>query len=294
MRRRLDGLLLLDKPVGVSSSAALQEARRLYRARKAGHAGTLDPLASGLLPVLFGEATKFSQYLLDAEKEYLAEAQLGATTTTGDAEGEVLERRAVRVDDEAIERALAAFRGEIMQVPPMHSALKRGGRPLYRLAREGKTVERAPRRVQVLGLELLRRSEDRLALRIRCSKGTYVRTLVADLGEALGTGAYLAALRRVAAGRWSVGQAVTLAELAAAPEAGRERHVRPLDALLEPMPRVTLDSASARRFAQGQTVVGDGGSTGCCRVYAEDGRLLGVGERAGGAGLRPVRLLATG
>jgi tRNA pseudouridine55 synthase len=199
-----DGALLLDKALGPSSNAALQQAKRLFGAAKAGHAGTLDPLASGLLVVLFGEATKFAGPLLDSDKEYLATLKLGEKTRTGDAEGEVLERRPVDVAEPRIEAALARFRGSIEQLPPMHSALKRDGVPLYKLARRGETVARQARRVSILRLELLRYASPHLELRVVCSKGTYVRTLAEDIGEALGTGAHLAALRRTGAGRFRI------------------------------------------------------------------------------------------
>ncbi len=294
MPRRLDGLLLLDKPAGISSHAALQEARRLCGAAKAGHAGTLDPLASGLLPILLGEATKLAQYLLDSDKEYLAEARLGVTTTTGDAEGAVLERRAVRISEDAIERALERFRGEIDQIPPMHSALKRDGRPLYRLAREGASVERAPRRVTVHALEFLGRNGDCLRLRVRCSKGTYVRTLVEDIGTVLGSGAHLAALRRTAAGRLRIGGAVTLQALAALEPAARVRHVLPLDSMLEDLPSIVLPAESVARFRQGQALAQTSALRGRCRVCDGGGRLLGVGEVGEDGRLQPRRLLASG
>ena len=204
----IDGALLLDKPVGLSSNAALQRAKRVFGASKAGHAGTLDPLASGLLLVLLGEATKFAGPLLDADKEYLATVKLGETTTTGDAEGTVLERKAVDVSARELDAVLAKFRGTIDQLPPMHSALKRDGVPLYKLARKGLTVERKPRRVQVHELRLLGFEPPRVELQVRCSKGTYIRSLAEDIGAALGTGAHLAALRRTASGGFSVEDAL--------------------------------------------------------------------------------------
>jgi tRNA pseudouridine55 synthase len=292
-RRQLDGVLLLDKPVGLGSNAALQAAKRLYRAEKAGHAGTLDPLASGLLPVLFGEATKFSQLVLDADKEYWARAQLGVTTRTGDAEGEVLERRPVRVEPQSIEAALAAFRGEIAQVPPMYSALKHRGRPLYVLARRGESIERAPRRVRVHVLELLGMTQDTLELRVRCSKGTYVRTLVEDIGRALGCGAHLASLRRVAASGFRIEQAVTLDQLQQVDEAGRDRLLLPLDRLLEGLPRLELSEVEAERFAKGQAIPFPQAQAGRYRVYREQGGLLGVAEAGRDGALQPQRLLAT-
>ena len=238
MRRRLDAALLLDKPVGLSSNAALQAAKRLYRAAKAGHAGTLDPLASGLLLVLFGDATKFARPQLDADKSYLATVQLGVTTTTGDAEGEVVERRTVSVSAPQIEAALEKFRGSIWQVPPMYSALKLEGKPLYLLARQGKVVERRPRTIEIRELEQVSLRRDLLELRVRCSKGTYVRTLAEDIGRALGTGAHLAALRRTAAGGLSVDGATSLEALAAMPEDERERRLLPLETLLSDLPRL--------------------------------------------------------
>jgi len=255
MRRRLDAVLLLDKPVGLGSNAALQAAKRLYRAEKAGHAGTLDPLASGLLPIVFGEATKFSQLVLDADKVYLARARLGVTTRTGDAEGEVLERRPVNVQADAVERVLPAFRGDIEQVPPMFSALKHRGRPLYVLARRGESVAREPRRIRVHALELLGMAGETLELRVHCSKGTYIRTLVEDIGRALVCGAHLASLRRVAASGFRIEEAVTLDTVQEADEAGRDRLLLPLDRLLEALPRLELPDALADRFAMGQAIV---------------------------------------
>lgn len=293
MRRQLDGVLLLDKPVGLGSNAALQAAKRLYRAEKAGHAGTLDPLASGLLPIVFGEATKFAQLVLDADKEYLARARLGVTTRTGDAEGEVLERRPVQADAAAAERVLPAFRGEIEQVPPMFSALKHRGRPLYVLARRGESVTRAPRRIHVHALELLGMAEDTLELRIRCSKGTYIRTLVEDIGRALGCGAHLVSLRRVAASGFRIEEAVTLDAVQEADEAGRDRLLLPLDRLLEALPRLDLPDALADRFAQGQAIVQPQAQAGRYRVHRGQGGLLGVAEAGHDGVLHPRRLLAT-
>lgn len=292
MARRLDGVLLLDKESGGSSNRALQEAKRLLDARKAGHGGTLDPLASGLLPLLFGEATKFAQFALDSDKEYLAEVRLGIATDTGDAEGAVISRHSVDVDDAQVELALQRFRGPIEQVPPMHSALKHQGEPLYALARRGRVVERVARRVTVHALEFLGRADDRLRLRVRCSKGTYVRQLAADLGAALGTGAHLAALRRTQVGRFSLADAVTLEALRAMDAAGREATLLRLDSLLAELPRVELGAAQGARFASGQAVALDEVPSGRCRVYVGPDRLVGVGEPASARELRPLRLLA--
>lgn len=291
--RRLDGVLPLDKPLGTTSSAVVQRAKRLYRARKAGHAGTLDPLASGVLLVLFGEATKFAGFGLDAAKEYVADVQLGVATETGDADGEVTGRRPVEVDEDRVERALARFRGTIEQVPPMYSALKHGGQPLYALARAGHAVQRAARAITVHALELLERDGDRLRLRILCSKGTYVRQLAADLGAELGCGAHLAALRRTAVGGFRLEQAVPLAALESASEAERAARLLPADSLLGELPRLDLDEAQAERFLLGQAIASRGPREGsACRVYGA-GTLLGVGRLENGM-LQPRRSIARG
>lgn len=293
MRRKLDGVLLLDKPVGPSSSAVLQAVKRLLKAEKAGHAGTLDPLASGLLPLLFGEATKFAKFGLDSIKEYRAKVRLGVATDTGDAEGRVVERQAVQVDAAGLALALARFRGAIEQVPPMYSALKHAGQPLYALARAGKSVERAARQVTVHELELLERAGDVVHLRIKCSKGTYVRQLAADLGLALGTVAHLEGLRRTAAAGFRLDQAVVLDKLQALSDEARRARLLPADSLLAELPRLDLDEQQAARFLNGQAIDVNG-SAGPCRVYRREGPLLGVGETRTGFGLRPVRLLARG
>jgi len=291
MRRRLDGVLLLDKPAGVGSNAVLQSVKRLYAAAKAGHAGTLDPLASGLLMVLFGEATKFSQLALDADKEYAAHACLGVTTTTGDADGKVLERKPCSVRDEDIEPVLARFRGDSEQVPPMYSALKHAGRPLYALARAGREVPRAPRRIRVHVLQLLRFAEDSVELRVRCSKGTYIRSLVEDIGRALGCGAHVSALRRTASGAFCVVDAVTLEQLQSDTAEARDARLLPLERLLGGLPRVDLPAALAERFARGQALRIAQAPAGQCCVYGQQGRLLGLGECRSPGELRPRRLV---
>ena len=292
MPRKLDGVLLLDKPVGPSSSAVLQTVKRLLAAEKAGHAGTLDPLASGLLPLLFGEATKFAQFGLDSIKEYRAQIRLGVATDTGDAEGRVLQRCPVDVSEGSLKQALARFRGAIEQVPPMYSALKLGGQSLYSMARAGQSVERAARTVTVHELELLERAGEVLHLRIRCSKGTYVRQLAVDLGLALGTVAHLEALRRTAVGGFRLDRAVTLDDLQALGERARLAWLLPADSLLVDLPRLELPEDLAHRFLRGQAVALAGTGVGPCRVYAKDGALLGVGEGGPGDALRPARLVA--
>lgn len=286
------GALLLDKPVGITSNRALQVVKRLYGVKKAGHAGTLDPLASGLLVLLFGEATKFAAPLLDDDKEYLATVKLGERTATGDAEGEVLERQPVCVTQADLATALERFRGEIEQVPPMYSALKREGVPLYQLARRGETVERRARRVRISELQPLRFASPMLELRVRCSKGTYVRTLAEDIGVALGTVAHLSGLRRTASGRFGVAGAVSLAELEALPAEARAGRLLTLADLLQDLPRAELDAPAAARFRNGQAVPCSAGD-GVRGVYGTDGSVIGLGRCDGAGMLHPVRLVAS-
>jgi tRNA pseudouridine55 synthase len=284
----IDGALLLDKPVGLSSNRALQEAKKLLGAKKAGHAGTLDPLASGLLLILVGEGTKFAGPMLDADKEYLATVKLGVRTSTADAEGDVLEERPVHVSAEQVTAVLARFRGALEQLPPMHSALKRDGVPLYELARAGRTVERALRRIEIHELEILQCAPPILELRVRCSKGTYIRVLAEDIGAALGTGAHLAALRRVASGRFQVRDAATLEELRVMPN--RRAALLPLRVLLEGLPSTELDAAAEARLRNGQSLKISGLEEGLCALYRADGAVIGLGEARPEGVLRPLRL----
>lgn len=288
----VDGVLLLDKPSGITSNLALQKARRLLGAAKAGHTGTLDPLASGLLPLTFGEATKFSADLLDADKSYEAVLQLGARTTTADAEGEVIETRPVDVSNDRFVMALKQFVGSIEQVPPMYSALKRDGRALYEYAREGVELERLPRTVRIDRLALLQWHADQPAVAVDCSKGTYVRVLAEDIGAALGCGAHLAALRRTRVGSLDLDNALTLAQLEQMDMAQRRASLLPVDALIAVVPRIDLGDAQARRFCHGNAVDA-AGPAGRCRVYGPDERLLGVAELDEHGVLSPRRLLAT-
>ena len=288
--KQVDGVLLLDKPLGLTSNDALQKARRLFSAAKGGHTGTLDPLATGLLPLCFGEATKFSADLLDADKTYEAVLKLGVTTDSGDAEGAVTGTVAVDVAESAILSVLPRFIGNIQQIPPMHSALKRNGRPLYELARQGIEVERAPRAVTIHAIDCLVFAGDMLTLRVACSKGTYIRVLAADIGQALGCGAHLAALRRTAVGDLDLAGAVTLAELEALDEAGRAGCLQPVDALLQSLPIMTVEGEVAERFRHGNPVDLQPGLAGKIRVYA-DNRLIGVGETGSDGRLWPKRLV---
>ncbi|MBG6082690.1 tRNA pseudouridine(55) synthase TruB [Rubrivivax gelatinosus] len=271
-RRALHGVLLLDKPIGWTSNDALQKTKGLLRAEKGGHTGTLDPLATGLLPLCFGAATKFSQASLDADKRYTATLHLGRTTSTGDLEGEVAEERPVDCDRAAIDAVLARFTGEIDQLPPMHSALKHQGRALYEYARQGVEVEREPRRVTIRSLAVLDWNSPTLVLDVQCSKGTYVRTLAEDIGRALGCGAHLSALRRTASGALSLQGAVTIAELEAmAPEA-RAALLRPVDCLVADWPAVRLDEEDAGRFLSGQRRRIQHADAAAVRVYGPDPR----------------------
>jgi tRNA pseudouridine55 synthase len=292
MRRSLHGVLLLDKPVGLSSNTALQRAKRLYRAQKAGHTGTLDPLASGLLPLCFGAATKFAQVSLDADKTYVATLKLGVTTSTGDAEGEVLRERPVVVQRADVDAACVSLVGAIDQLPPMHSALKKDGRALYDYARAGIEVDRVPRRVTIHRLTVLDAVADRLVIEVACSKGTYVRTLAEDLGERLGCGAHLAALRRTASGSLHIDRAVTLDRLEALSEAERDTLLLPTDALIADWPAWRLPADEAARFLTGLRRRIDAPDAPRVRVYGpEPQALLGAAHITAGE-LIPDRLLS--
>jgi tRNA pseudouridine55 synthase len=299
IKKNVDGVLLLDKPEGLSSNAALQKVRRLFAAKKAGHTGTLDPLASGLLPLCLGEATKFSADLLHADKTYRAEVALGVSTTTGDREGDILETRPVSCAPQDVLALLPRFTGTIRQVPPMYSALKRDGQPLYALARQGVTVERAAREVRIHRLELLASDfaavPPRLTLEVHCGKGTYIRTLAEDLGRALGCGAHLLALRRTAVGALTLAGAHSLAGLESLEESALAACLCPVDSLLSSLTAVHLEAAASERFSHGNPVdpevaQGEGDEM---RVYGPSGYLLGTGRIREGR-LWPKRLLAGG
>ncbi|QOR40477.1 tRNA pseudouridine(55) synthase TruB [Billgrantia diversa] len=299
-RRRglpVNGVLLLDKPKGASSNHALQRARRLLQAQKAGHTGTLDPMATGLLPVCLGEATKFSAHLLEADKVYRTRVQLGAVTDTGDAEGEVVECCEVPpLSVEDIERVLERFRGEIDQTPPMYSALKHQGRKLYELAREGKSVERAVRRVTVYDARLLAFEGEVFELEVRVSKGTYIRTLAEDIGRALGCGAHITALRRLATGPFGSEGMLALETLESLPgQSEREATLLPVDVLVAHLPRLDVDEAARQRLMHGQSanVDGAGARVGeTARLYCDEA-FLGLGVVTGPQEVAPRRLLNT-
>jgi tRNA pseudouridine55 synthase len=287
----VDGVVLLDKPSGMSSNAALQVVRRLFWRVKAGHTGTLDPLATGLLPVCLGDATKFAGGLLEADKTYDAIIRLGMATTTGDADGEPLLSASPEGCLERLPQTLACLTGEIDQLPPMFSAIKHHGRPLYHYARAGQSVERQARRVTIYALELISISGLDVLVRVRCSKGTYIRSLAHEIGERLGCGAHVRGLRRVGIGRLKIEEAVELDVLAALTELERVSRLRPADVLLADLPAVTVDPARAEALLQGRTVeMVEAQAPGRVRLYAQDGEFLGLGAGAGSGLLSPKRM----
>lgn len=295
MRRRgeaINGVLLLDKPYGVSSNAALQTSRKLLNAAKAGHTGTLDPLASGLLPLTFGEATKFSADLLYADKTYIANVKLGQTTTTGDLEGQYVETKPVTCDRAQIDEVLVGFRGEIKQVPPMFSALKRDGKTLYELAREGVQLELEARTVTIAYLEVLSYEDEVLTIEVTCSKGTYIRVLAEDIGRALGCGAHLVGLRRTKVGDLSIEDAVQLDDFRAMDAQARKAALAPIDRLMQSLPVVTLDEEQTVRFCHGQRLPLGLAECERVRVYGPDNQMVGTARITEYGVLAPERLIA--
>jgi len=297
-KRDIDGILLLDKPIGVSSNGALQQAKRIFGARKAGHTGSLDVLATGLLPICFGEATKVCAFLLDTDKQYAADIQLGSATTTGDSEGEVVRRGSTSaVNGAAIEHALAAFRGEIQQVPPMFSALKRGGQPLYKLARQGIEVEREPRTVTIYQLKLTGQSGDVISVEVSCSKGTYIRTLAEGIGDVLECGAHVSSLRRLGAGPYTIDHALSLDDLSeiadsADPHIELDKRLLATDSALESLPGIYLTEESAFNVKRGQAVeVPDAPRAGLVRLYRSERQFIGVGAVLDDGRIAPRRLM---
>ncbi len=299
----IDGVLLLDKPAGISSNDALIRAKRIMNAKKAGHTGTLDPFATGLLPICFGEATKFSQDLLDADKTYETVVHLGIATTTGDTEGEVVKTSgAVSFSQDEIESALEKFRGDIFQVPPMYSALKRDGKPLYEYARAGVVLERESRPVTISELTLLEWSSPFLTLKVTCSKGTYIRVLGEDIGNALGCGAHLKALRRIRVGSLGIEKAVSLKDLETGmlEETGaKHERLEPVDFLLSSFPELSLNAVLTKRFLNGQrlSLAKEGiqlsTDSGRFRIYAaENGVFMGTAQLRADGVLAPERLVS--
>jgi tRNA pseudouridine55 synthase len=298
VKKNINGILLLDKSIGLSSNNALQRVKHLYSAKKAGHTGSLDPLATGMLPICFGEATKFSQYLLESDKSYRVTAKLGIKTTTGDAEGEVIAVRPVqKITLERFTQVLQQFSGPIQQIPPMFSAIKHQGKPLYELARKGLEVERAPRTVQIYQQECVKLEGDVFELEVHCSKGTYIRTLAEDIGEQLGCGAHVIGLRRTFVSPYRQAQMYTLDMLEEIyniqGHKGLEQLLLPVESSVEGLPAVKLSTSSAFYIRTGQPVmVPHSPAQGLVRLYAADGLFMGIGEILDDARVAPRRLAA--
>ncbi|MEE9331975.1 MAG: tRNA pseudouridine(55) synthase TruB [Methylophilaceae bacterium] len=292
IKRNINGVLLLDKPIGFSSNQALQKVKWLFQAVKAGHTGTLDPLATGLLPVCLGEATKFAQYVTDANKTYVANIKLGIKTTTGDAEGEVISTKSVNVTPIQLETACQQFLGKISQIPPMYSALKHEGKALYEYARAGINIERSARQVSIESLMLNKHSGDDVVLTITCSKGTYIRTLAEDIGAVLGCDAHLTGLRRTETAGYDIAQAVNIQQLEDMTMEARDALLLPVDSAIEHLPKVMLDAVAAQFFKQGQAVWQAGITVNAeLRVYEEKGLFLGLGKRLDDGKIAPKRLV---
>ncbi|WP_299878534.1 tRNA pseudouridine(55) synthase TruB [uncultured Cocleimonas sp.] len=279
----VDGILLLDKPLGRSSNNALQKVRYLFQAKKAGHTGSLDPLATGVLPICFGQASKVTPYLLDADKSYRCTAQLGITTTTGDKEGEVLQEREVTsFSEDDVEAVLETFRGPIQQIPPMYSALKHNGQPLYKLARQGIDIKRKPRDVTIHELVLIEKTEDTITLDVRCSKGTYIRTLAQDIGEALGFGAHLSMLRRTHVSPFNCDKLYTIEDIEKLAEEGKlEEALLPIDTALQELPSLNLSEEETKLLRNGIKVKKAGTpDSDMIRLYNQNDTFIGIGRQS--------------
>lgn len=292
VKKNINGILLLDKPKGLSSNQALQKAKYLYKAAKAGHTGTLDPMATGVLPICFGEATKFSQYLTDADKAYQATLKLGITTTTGDAEGEVLQTRSVDCNEAQFSEVCKTFVGEIAQTPPMYSALKFNGRPLYEYAREGIEIDRPAREIHIHSISVDAFEDDIAKISVHCSKGTYIRTLAEDIGEQLGCGSHLIGLRRTLSGPFTLEQSQTLDLLGSLAELERSAALLHTDQTVIGLPAVTLSQIQVEKIKLGQTIkVAHGMEVELIKLYDESGQFLGLGEPKHGGAIKPKRLI---
>ena len=295
--RDVHGVFLLDKPQGVSSNDIMQKVKRLFKANKAGHTGALDPLATGMLPICLGEATKFSQFLLDSDKRYVVTAKLGERTDTSDAEGQVVQSREVNVAEADILAALSAFRGEILQVPTMFSALKHNGRPLYEYARAGITVEREARPITIFELKFIDYQAPFLTLEVHCSKGTYIRTLVDDLGEALGCGAHVTMLRRLAVADYPIEEMMPIEDLAlladSFPSGELDRLLLPMDTAVASLPQLNLTAEQTKAVGFGQRVKFENPQalSGLVRLFSENGQFLGIAEITAGNIIRPNRMV---
>ena len=292
LKREIDGVFLLNKPLGFSSNQALKKIQWLFNAKKAGHTGTLDPMASGLLPICIGEATKFSNRLLEANKTYIATVQLGLTTTTGDQEGEVLSQKEVVLKSNQLQETLQKFIGDITQIPPMFSALKFEGKPLYEYARQGIEIERKPRPVTIYDIKLNKIEESIVILEVICSKGTYIRTLAEDIGHVLGCGAHLKGLERTQTGNFQLPDALTIEALEAMSMASREKTLLPVDALLEGLSSIELTVTETEAIKKGQAIDFISENDNELRLYGASGQFLGVGQPDLQGRLFPKRLIA--
>jgi len=292
LKREIDGVFLLNKPLGFSSNQALKKIQWLFNAKKAGHTGTLDPMASGLLPICIGEATKFSHRLLEANKTYIATIQLGVTTTTGDQEGEVVSQKDVVLKPNQLQETLQKFTGDITQIPPMFSALKFEGKPLYEYARQGIEIERKSRQVTIYDITLNKMEESTVILEVNCSKGTYIRTLAEDIGHALGCGAYLKGLERTQTGNLQLSDALTIEAIEAMSMASREKTLLPVDALLEGLSSIELTLTETEAIKKGQAIDFNGKNDKELRLYGVSGQFLGVGQPDLQGRLFPKRLIA--
>lgn len=292
LKREIDGVFLLNKPLGFSSNQALKKVQWLLNAKKAGHTGTLDPMASGLLPICLGEATKFSHRLLEANKTYIATIQLGITTTTGDQEGEIVSKKDAEVHDSQLKEILIKFTGDITQIPPMYSALKFEGKPLYEYAREGIEIDRKSRQVTIHAITLLKFEDSVMTIEVSCTKGTYIRTLAEDIGQALGCGAYLKGLERTQTGNFQLTNAITIEALEAMGMPSREKTLLLTDALLKDLSSIELTLTETEAIKKGQPIDFNEESDKELRLYSVSGQFVGVGQSDSLGRLFPKRLIA--
>ena len=292
LKREIDGVFLLDKPLGFSSNQALKKIQWLFNAKKAGHTGTLDPMATGLLPICLGEATKFSHRLLDAHKSYIATIQLGITTSTGDQEGEVISEKKVVLNEAQLKDTLKKFIGDTTQIPPMYSALKFEGKPLYEYAREGIEIERKSRQIKIFDIKLINIEKSIITIEVLCSKGTYIRTLAEDIGQTMGCGAHLKGLERTQTGNFQLSEALSIEALEAMPMASREKALMPIDVLLEELSSIKLNMAELDAIKKGQSIDFMSKNDKEVRLYSPSGQFVGVGQSDLKGRLFPKRLIA--
>ena len=292
LKREIDGVFLLDKPLGFSSNQALKKIQWLFNAKKAGHTGTLDPMATGLLPICLGEATKFSHRLLDAHKSYIATIQLGITTSTGDQEGEVISEKEVVLNEAQLKDTLKKFIGDTTQIPPMYSALKFEGKPLYEYAREGIEIERKSRQIKIFDIKLINIEKSIITIEVLCSKGTYIRTLAEDIGQTMGCGAHLKGLERTQTGNFQLSEALSIEALEAMPMASREKALMPIDVLLEELLSIKLNMAELDAIKKGQSIDFMSKNNKEVRLYSPSGQFVGVGQPDLKGRLFPKRLIA--